>query len=41
MSERMNYHRDGFTLKEAYTIMQLFHVPVDQLHEVFPPYPGK
>ena len=41
MSERLNYHRDGFTLQEAYTIMQLFHVPIEQLHEVFPPCPGR
>jgi len=41
MSERMNYRRDGFTLKEAYTILQLFHVPIDQLHEVFPPCPDR
>ena len=37
MSERLNYHRNGFTLQEAYTIMRLFKVPNEQLHEIFPP----
>ncbi|HPJ03348.1 MAG TPA: helix-turn-helix transcriptional regulator [Candidatus Limiplasma sp.] len=37
MSERLNYHRNGFTLDEAYTIMRLFKVPNEQLHEIFPP----
>ena len=36
LSERMNYHRP-FTLDEAYAVLRLFHVPIDQLHEVFPP----
>ena len=37
MSERLNYHRNGFTLQEAYTIMRLFKIPNEQLHEIFPP----
>lgn len=38
MSESLNYRR-SFTLDEAYTVMRLFHVPIEQLHEVFPPCP--
>ena len=38
ISERLNYHKP-FNLKQAYTIMKLFNVPIDQLHEIFPPCP--
>ena len=36
MSERLNFRRP-FTMDEAYTVLRLFHVPEDQLHEIFPP----
>lgn len=36
MSERLNYHRP-FKLDEAYTILRLFRIPVEQLHEIYPP----
>ncbi len=35
MSERLNGHKP-FTMDEAYTIMTLFHIPIDRLHELFP-----
>lgn len=36
MNLRFAGHRD-FTLCEAYTILDLFHVPHSRLHEIFPP----
>ena len=40
LSERMNYRRP-FTLDEAYAVLRLFHVPINQLHEIFPPCHGQ
>ena len=40
MSERLNYHRP-FSLDEAYTVLRLFHIREDQLHEIFPPCHGQ
>ena len=36
MSQRLNY-RKPFTMLEAYTLLRLFHLPEEQLHEIFPP----
>lgn len=35
-SQRMNGHA-SFTVAEAYTLLDLFGVPHERLHEVFPP----
>ena len=35
MNQKINYHTP-FTIEEAYTILDLFGVPTEQLHEVFP-----
>ena len=40
MSTRLN-RRSAWTIDEMYLIMDLFSVPHERLHEIFPPLPAK